>query len=135
MYTALQNGADFEALAKKYSDDRTTFMNGGKMPEFGTAKYDSVFENHAFSLKKDGEISEPFETKFGYHIIKRISAEPVPATKNDEQFMYNLKQQVLNDSRIETAKEKFLKEIFPVIKLTRKKLMKQICGGLQTVRC
>jgi peptidyl-prolyl cis-trans isomerase SurA len=122
VYTALKNGADFEALAKKYSDDRTTFMNGGKMPEFGTAEYDTVFENRVFSLKKDGEISQPFETKFGYHIIKRISAEPVPATKNDEQFMYNLKQQVLNDSRIETAKEKFLKEIFPVIKLTRKKI-------------
>ena len=122
VYTALMNGADFETLAKEYSDDRTTFMNGGKMAEFGTAKYDTVFENHAFALQKDGEISEPFETKFGYHIIKRISAAPVPATKSDEQFMYNLRQQVLNDSRIEIAKEKFLKEIFPVIKLTRKKI-------------
>lgn len=125
VYKALLNGADFATLAKQYSDDRTTFMNGGKMPEFGTAKYDSVFENHAFSLKKDGEISKPFETNFGYHIIKRISAEPVPATKDDEQFMYNLKQQVLNDSRIQTAKEKFLKEIFPVIGLTRKKVNRQ----------
>ncbi|HSN09981.1 MAG TPA: peptidylprolyl isomerase, partial [Hanamia sp.] len=85
-------------------------------------KYDSVFENHAFSLKKDGEISKPFETQFGYHILKRISAVPVPPNKKDEQFMYNLKQQVLNDSRIEIAKEKFLKEIFPVIGLTRKKI-------------
>ena len=122
VYNALQNGADFDALAKKYSDDRTTFMNGGKMPEFGTAKYDSVFEKQAFSLQKDGEISKPFETQFGYHIIKRLSAQPVPADKNDEQFMYNLKQQVLNDSRIKTAKEKFLKEIFPVIKETTHKV-------------
>ena len=122
VYTALTNGADFGELAKKYSDDRITFMNGGVMPEFGTAKYDSVFENHAFSLQKDEEISKPFETKFGFHIIKRISAEPVPSTKNNEQFMYHLKQQVLDDSRIESAKEKFLKQIFPVIKLTRKKI-------------
>ncbi len=125
VYNALMNGSDFGTMAKKFSDDRTTFMDGGKMPEFGTAKYDSVFENHAFSLKKDGEISKPFETKFGYHIIKRISAEPVPADKNDEKFMYNLKQQVLNDSRIESAKEKFLKEIFPVINLERKKINQQ----------
>ena len=122
VYNALINGADFEMLAKQFSDDRTTFMDGGKMPEFGTAKYDSVFENHAFSLQKDGEISKPFETQFGYHILKRISAVPVPANKNDEQFMYNLKQQVLNDSRIEIAKEKFLKEIFPVVGLNRKKI-------------
>jgi len=122
IYKALMNGSDFAMLAKQFSDDRTTFMNGGKMPEFGTAKYDSVFENHAFSLQKDGEISKPFETTFGYHILKRISAEPVPAGKDDEKYMYNLKEQVLNDSRIEIAKEKFLKEIFPVIRLTREKI-------------
>ncbi len=122
VYTALLNGSDFAMLAKQFSDDRTTFMNGGRMPEFGTAKYDSVFENHAFSLQKDGEISKPFETKFGYHILKRISAEPVPTSKDDEKYMYNLKEEVLNDSRIEIAKEMFLKEIFPVIRLTRRKI-------------
>jgi peptidyl-prolyl cis-trans isomerase SurA len=90
-------------------------MNGGLLPEFGTAKYDSVFENHAFLLKKDGEISKPFETRFGYHIIKRISATPVPAAKTDEALMSHLKQEVMKDSRIQVAKDKFLKEILPVI--------------------
>jgi peptidyl-prolyl cis-trans isomerase SurA len=113
VYNALKNGADFAALAKQFSDDRSTYMNGGLMPEFGTAKYDSIFENHAFSLQKDGEISRPFETKFGYHIIKRISASPVPDTKSDETFMTNLKQEVLNGSRINIAKQKFIKEILP----------------------
>lgn len=113
VYNLLMDGADFASLAKQYSDDRSTFMNGGLMPEFGTAKYDSVFEDHAFSLTKDGEISTPFETKFGYHIIKRISASPVPDTKNDGTFMNNLKQEVLNDSRINIAKQKFITEILP----------------------
>ncbi len=115
VYNALMNGSDFATLAKEFSDDKNTYMNGGVMPEFGTAKYDSVFENQAFSLQKDGQISRPFATKFGYHIIKRISASPVPDTKTDEAFMYNLKQEVLKDSRIELAKQKFLKEILPVI--------------------
>ncbi len=115
VYNALKNGSDFAILAKEFSDDKNTFMNGGLMPEFGTAKYDPVFENHAFSLQKDGEISKPFETKFGYHIIKRISATPVPDIKTDEAFMYNLKQEVLKDSRNEIAKQNFLKEILPVI--------------------
>jgi len=115
VYNALKNGSDFATLAKQFSDDKNTYLNGGIMPEFGTAKYDSVFENHAFSLRNDGEISEPFETKFGYHIIKRISATPVPATKTDEGFMNDLKQEVIKDSRIEVAKEKFLKKILPVI--------------------
>jgi len=117
VYNALEQGSDFTALAKKFSDDRTTFMAGGLMPEFGTAKYDSIFENHAFLLKKDGEISSPFETQFGYHIIKRISAAPVPESKDNETFMYNLKQEVLKSDRAQIAKEKFDKEIIPVIGL------------------
>jgi peptidyl-prolyl cis-trans isomerase SurA len=115
VYNALINGSDFATLAKDLSDDKSTFMNGGVIPEFGTAKYDSVFENHAFALTANGELSKPFETPFGYHIIKRISATPVPSTQSDEAFMYNLKQEVLKDSRIEIAKKKFLKEILPVI--------------------
>ena len=115
VYNALKNGSDFAKLAKQFSDDRTTFMNGGLIPEFGTGKYDSAFENHAFCLKNDNDISEPFETKFGYHIIKRISATPVPSTKKDEAFMYNLKQQVLNDPRVEITKQKFIAEILPKI--------------------
>jgi peptidyl-prolyl cis-trans isomerase SurA len=115
VYNALKNGSDFATLAKQFSDDKNTYLNGGIMPEFGTAKYDSVFENHAFSLKKDGEISKPFETKFGYHIIKRISATPIPDTKTDEAFANRLKQQVMKDGRIQVAKDKFLKEILPVI--------------------
>ena len=115
VYNVLINGGDFAALAKQFSDDRTTLMDGGLMPEFGTAKYDSVFENHAFSLTNNGEISKPFETKFGYHIIKRISAAPVPPTKDDATFMNNLKQEVFNDSRINIARQKFIKEILPKI--------------------
>jgi peptidyl-prolyl cis-trans isomerase SurA len=125
VYNALEKGSDFSTLAKKFSDDRTTFMTGGLMPEFGTAKYDSVFEDHAFSLKKNGEISKPFETKFGYHIIKRISAEPVPESKDNETFMYNLKQQVLKDSRAQIAKQKFDEEIIPVIGLKENPVNKE----------
>jgi peptidyl-prolyl cis-trans isomerase SurA len=117
IYGALQNGSDFEELAKKYSDDRNTFMNGGLMPEFGTAKYDSSFENHAFALGHDGQISAPFETEFGYHILKRISAAPVPASKDNENYLYSLKQQVLSDSREQIARKKFITEIRPVVGL------------------
>lgn len=125
VYNALQQGANFENLAKEYSDDRNTFMNGGLMPEFGTAKYDSAFENNAFSLKKDGEISKPFETKFGFHILKRISASPVSTSKEDEAYMYHLKQQVLNDSRNKIAREKFIHEIIPVVGLKKQEVNKE----------
>src|SRR5437868_232408 len=41
VYKALRSGADFASMAKLYSNDRITYMNGGVMPEFGVAKYDS----------------------------------------------------------------------------------------------
>jgi peptidyl-prolyl cis-trans isomerase SurA len=115
VYKALKSGADFSEMAKMYSNDKMTYMNGGILPEFGVAKYDRGFERMAFSLKNDGDISEPFQTEFGYHIIKRLSRLPVPANKNDEVYMYNLKQDVLKDSRIEIAKEIFVKEILTKI--------------------
>lgn len=125
IYKMLEDGGDFAALAKQFSDDKTTFLNGGLMPEFGTAKYDSVFENHAFSLHKDGEVAQPFETQFGFHIIKRIAASPVPDTKNDEAFMYSLKQEVLKDSRVNTAKELFVADILSKIGFKKNKVNEQ----------
>ena len=111
VYTALKSGADFGGLAKQYSDDRRTYMNNGIMPEFGVATYDGGFEKVAFSLKNDSDISQPFQTEFGYHIIKRLSRSPIPENKNDAAFMANIKQEVLADGRIASAKEKFLKQV------------------------
>ena len=111
VYTALKSGADFGELAKAYSNDRTTYMNGGIMPEFGVAKYDGSFERIAFSLKNDSDISEPFQTEFGYHIVKRISRSPIPENKDDQAYMDNLRQEVMNDKRIEIAKEKFVRGV------------------------
>jgi peptidyl-prolyl cis-trans isomerase SurA len=115
IYNALQHGADFGAMAKEFSNDRATYFNGGEMPEFGVAKYNPAFEKAAFSLTKDNEISQPFETEFGFHILKRIAATPVPASKNEEAFMYHLKQEILKDSRIESAKQQFVNDILPKI--------------------
>lgn len=107
LYGALQNGADFATLAKEFSNDRTTFMNGGEMPEMAVGKYSPAFESQAFALKNDGDISKPFKTKFGYHILKRISADPIPQVSN-EDYAYNIKQELMQDPRIETARRKLI---------------------------
>lgn len=125
VYHLLQNGGDFSELAKEFSDDKNTYMTGGLIPAFGTGKWDNDFENHAFALTKDNEISQPFETKFGYHILKRISAEPVPDSQNDEAYIYDLKQEVLKDNRNEIAKQKFFREILPIIGFQKKSYSEQ----------
>lgn len=110
VYKALLAGADFGEAAKKVSNDQMSYMSGGLMPEFGVGKYDPAFENKVFVLQKDGDITPPFQTKFGFHIVKRISVTGVPQDK-DESYLYSLKQQVLTDKRIASAKEKFVNDV------------------------
>ena len=65
----LEEGADFSELAGMYSIDESTKEDGGDLDWFGRGRMVEAFENAAFSLAV-GEISEPVETQFGYHIIK-----------------------------------------------------------------
>ncbi|MDQ6722757.1 MAG: peptidylprolyl isomerase, partial [Thermoproteota archaeon] len=111
LFVLIQSGSDFGDLAKQYSNDKMTYLSGGILPEFGVGKYDSVFESNVFELQKDGEISRPFQTQFGYHIVKRISKIEVTPDKNNDTYMYALKQQVLHDARITSAKEKFINDV------------------------
>jgi peptidyl-prolyl cis-trans isomerase SurA len=111
IYKLLQAGQDFATLAKKFSDDKLTYLSGGIMPEFGTGKYEPDFEKHILEIKKDSEISAPFLTSYGFHIVKRLQQKPIPASKNDDAYMDALKQRVLQDPRMNVVNEKFLREV------------------------
>lgn len=110
IYNVLLRGADFATMAGAVSDDKLTYMTGGEMPEFGAGKFDPSFESQIFKLK-EGEMSKPFASAYGYHIVKVLKQTPVPADKNDLSFQYDLKQKLTQDSRIGISKEKFNKQI------------------------
>lgn len=65
---------NFEDLATRYSDDKGSARNGGKLPLFGTGQMVPEFEEVAFSLKP-GEISKPFRSQFGWHIVKKLESK------------------------------------------------------------
>jgi len=111
LYRVLLNGGDFAALARAYSSDNLTYQNGGELPEFGIGRYDSAFEATAFGLDRDGAISRPLLTEFGYHIIKRLSRKPFPSGM-DDAAMASLRQQVLNDPRVEISRQALYNRIF-----------------------
>ncbi|MEO6542310.1 MAG: peptidylprolyl isomerase, partial [Ferruginibacter sp.] len=111
VYQLLNKGEDFGKMARWFSDDRATFGNNGEIAEFGSGKYELSFENEVFKLTKDNEISRPFLTSFGYHIVKRLSQSPVSAAKTDQAYQFELKQKIQQDARINNAKDLFVKEI------------------------
>ncbi|MFT3749373.1 MAG: peptidylprolyl isomerase [Agriterribacter sp.] len=109
LYSVIINGGNFETLARQYSGERNAAATGGLMPDFGVGRYETIFEDAVFSLKKDGDVTKPFETPFGIHIVKRI--KHLPVEQDTLQINTLFKDQVLQDSREKMAKEQFAKEI------------------------
>lgn len=62
----------FEELAVRFSDDRGSARNGGLLAPFYPGEMVPEFSETAFSLA-DGQISKPFRTQYGWHIVKRFS--------------------------------------------------------------
>jgi peptidyl-prolyl cis-trans isomerase SurA len=110
IYEALRSGSDFGELARKFSGDNLSYQLGGVLPEFGIGKYEQDFEQTAYALKKDGDISKPFATAFGYHILKRIARVPV-SNKPDKKTLDAWKERIKADRRIEVSRREMLQTI------------------------
>jgi peptidyl-prolyl cis-trans isomerase SurA len=112
----IENGNSFEELATKISNDLTSSANGGQIADVGINTYDPVFEQVVFSLKNNGDISKPFETSSGYHIVKLIEAKKVTGDLNNTETNTYLKNKVTKDSRMNEAKRSFFTKQLKIIK-------------------
>jgi len=99
---------DFADVARQHSEDRGSASKGGELPEFNTGKMVEVFENAAFELKNDGDISKPIKTDFGWHIIKRISHKPLGSY---DELYNSMKQKISKDSRSNKSKEALVEKV------------------------
>lgn len=78
----LDDGEDFEKLAKKYSDDEGTASEGGLFSNFTKEDVVSEFWNSSVELK-DGEYTKtPVKSEYGYHVILRVSQKEKPELKD-----------------------------------------------------
>jgi len=65
----IENGKSFAELASEFSEDPTTKIKGGDLGWYGPGEFVPAFEDVANSLDI-GQISEPFKTQFGWHILE-----------------------------------------------------------------
>jgi peptidyl-prolyl cis-trans isomerase D len=70
-----KSGADFAALAKKFSEDEGSASNGGDLDYFGKGKMVPQFDQVVFAMEP-GQTSDLVKTDFGYHIIKLVDKKP-----------------------------------------------------------
>ena len=104
---------DFSSVARKESEDPGSASQGGMLPWFGRGRMVPEFEEVAFSLN-NGEVSKPFKTSYGYHIVKRLDYRGVP---DIEEVRPAILASMEKDGRAqELAKQKFskLREYFKV---------------------
>jgi peptidyl-prolyl cis-trans isomerase SurA len=108
-YAQIKSGQiSFADAALKYSDDGATNTKGGELPAFATGKMIPEFEAKAFSLQADGDVTPPFKTQYGWHIIKRLSYTPPPTY---DEAKAELKTKIAHDSRAEITRKKFLADL------------------------
>lgn len=97
IYKKLQQGENFENLAKQFSQDKSSAQKGGVMNRFGAGQLSSEeFEEAAFALKNPNDYSAPVESNFGWHIIKLIERHPL---KSMEEMQPELESKVSRDER------------------------------------
>ncbi|WP_040250732.1 peptidylprolyl isomerase [Psychroserpens mesophilus] len=116
IYQKLKQGEKFESLAKQFSDDKSSSAKGGVLAPFTGGQLGSQeFEDVAFSLKNKDEVSTPFKTDFGWHIVKLISKKD---TQPYEDVKAVFENKVRRDSRsqlINSALAKKLNEKYKVV--------------------
>lgn len=100
----LDEGADFEELAKEHSTCPSS-ERGGDLGSFGRGQMVPEFDEKVFAMK-DGTISEPVKTQFGYHIIKRIGSEPEVVRDYDD-----VKSEINMEITRRKQQEKYLEKV------------------------
>lgn len=111
IYTLLQNGGDFQTLAKELSEDRGSATRGGDLGWFARGMMVKPFEDMAFSMTEPGSISKPFLSRYGWHIILYYGSrgiqpldsirEQISKTMQRDERMQEVAKSFVNKARAE----------------------------------
>ena len=91
----------FENAVKKYTEDASTKETYGVLNEFGVSEMVNDFEEQCFALKNAGDLSKPFMTEYGWHLVKLIEKKPVKGYEDSKDY---IKLRMVNDPRVNNLK-------------------------------
>lgn len=105
-YSQVRTGSDFAAVARDVSEDNVSKRNGGDLGWMRLGSVDPAFSKRAFELKV-GEVSEPVETPFGFHVIKVVEApqvikKPLRAVQGDIRYQLRAEAKAAEMARLLT---------------------------------
>ncbi len=111
VYSLLQQGESFSTLAQQYSEDKNSAKRGGKLNRFSRGDLRSKsFEDAAYGLQNPGDVSKPFQSEFGWHIVRLEERHSLPTFAEKRE---NLEKRVKQGERskvVTTAINKKIKE-------------------------
>jgi len=104
VYDQLKAGRNWDEVCAEYSDDAATKNSGGRLRPFGIGALASVpeFEATAFAMKQPGEISDPFQSGIGWHIIRLEKKIPLLPFSEMEPA---LKRRLSRDERLQISRQ------------------------------
>ena len=97
---------NFAEIAKMESEDRGSAMRGGDLGWFGLGMMVKEFENAAFNMK-EGEISKPIRTQYGWHLIYKEGERDIQPL---DSMRPQIQRQVMRDERAEEANKSFIRK-------------------------
>jgi peptidyl-prolyl cis-trans isomerase SurA len=103
----IQAGEDFAILAREYSDDVTSANIGGDMGWFFPNAFGERFQDTLVTLE-DGELSEPFQTEQGWHLVQRTGFRETDVTN---EAMRNMARQTIRQRKADSEIENFLRQM------------------------
>jgi peptidyl-prolyl cis-trans isomerase SurA len=108
LYMRIGAGETFEDLVKQYSDDKGSAARGGLLPKFNVNRMVPEFIKAISSLSDSGDISNPVQTYYGWHIIKLISKSGIKPFEEEKE---NLSKRLKKDSRAQKSKDVIIQDI------------------------
>ena len=106
LFQALQEGANWGELVSDFSDDKSSAMNEGTLPWFGSNRMVPEFIDGIATIADTGQISKPILTSYGWHIIKLIDTKPILSFEDEKS---DLKQSLAKDTRSNESKESIIR--------------------------